>query len=187
MHNCLYRLDFFLPIIEVLHNRLDWWFLKFWLWNCRHHQSPGSLRDESSHWADWRRRERKLALELEPRLRPRWRVVRLSGDERDDDFKWLRVVRCRTAVGVTLDPQRRVRWYEPEIRLRMDWIGYGFYCLPYTRVARHKKICETRYGASNWKKLWRGGVLLATDYGGPKYFYKLCRCYGRGLWRKGLP
>jgi hypothetical protein len=34
------------------------------------------------------------------------------------------------------------------------------------------------------------GVLLATDYGGPKNFYELCRscrCYGGGLWQKGLP
>ncbi len=31
-------------------------------------------------------------------------------------------------------------------------IGYNW-C---TRVTRHKKNCETRYGASNWKKLWRG-------------------------------
>jgi hypothetical protein len=34
------------------------------------------------------------------------------------------------------------------------------------------------------------GVLLATGFGGPKNFHKLCRtcrCYGRGLWQKGLP
>ncbi len=28
----------------------------------------------------------------------------------------------------------------------------------YTRVTRQKIFCETHYGASNWKKFWRGGV-----------------------------
>jgi hypothetical protein len=61
----------------------------------------------------------------------------------------------------------------------------------YTRVTCHKKNLQNALWRQQLKKSYgEAGVLLATDYGRLKYFHKLCRscrCYGRGLWRKGLP